>query len=98
MGNSQHNPVKTASSLTEPSISGNKLKPMRERIRYGVCSVKIAPISNGQRRPSERFTSYFVTPRGAIIHGTQCNPQLIKKGTKFSFFPFFFFFFLIICF
>jgi len=85
--NSNHAVSPSSSSSVDTTstniINANsKLKPMRERLRYGVCSVKIAPIANGQRRPSDRMTSYFVTPRGSLIHGTQCNPQLIQRGTK----------------
>jgi len=92
MGNSVSNLTTTNSNnAISPSSSvdttnnniinaNSKLKPMRERLRYGVCCVKIAPIANGQRRPSDRMTSYFVTPRGSLIHGTSCNPQLIQRG------------------
>lgn len=83
MGNTASNIITStpsSSQVDDANNSTNKLKPMRERLRYGVCSVKIAPIANGQRRPSDRMTSYFVTPRGSLIHGTQCNPQLIQRG------------------
>lgn len=85
MGNTAAKPTSPPASPTPVADqtvinAHSKLKPMRERLRYGVCSVKIAPIANGQRRPSDRMTSYFVTPRGSLIHGTQCNPQLIQRG------------------
>lgn len=62
------------------SIQKTNLKPMRERLRYGVCAVKISPVTTGQRRNSERQNSYVVTPKGAILHGSQCNPQIIQRG------------------
>ena len=62
------------------NIQKTNLKPMRERLRYGVCAVKISPVTTGQRRNSERQNSYIVTPKGSILHGSQCNPQIIQRG------------------
>jgi hypothetical protein len=77
MGNSSCQP--------RPSVidaNGNRLKPMKEKDRYGVCTVKIMSVApaTGTRRNQERVTSHTVTPKGAIIHGSQCNPQLILRG------------------
>lgn len=77
---------KTSTRLT--SVDGNpNRKPMPERDRYGVCTVKIAPITTppipttNRRIPDQN--SYVITPKGGIIHGSQCNPQLIQRGVSF---------------
>jgi hypothetical protein len=61
----------------------NNLKPMRERLRYGVCSVKITSVATGQRRNSERQSSYVVTPKGAILHGSQVCVDALEFFQKF---------------
>jgi hypothetical protein len=65
---------------TASEAPNSKLKPMRERDRYGVCIVKVASVMNTTRRNSDRQNTHTVTPRGAIVHGTQCNPQVIQRG------------------
>ena len=59
-----------------------KLKPMKEKDRYGLCTVKIATIvpAGSPRRNQERIITHNITPKGGIIHGSQCNPQLIQRG------------------
>ena len=61
--------------------NGVRIKPMREKDRYGVCTVKITSItSTAARRSQERISTHTITPKGVIIHGTQCNPQSIQRG------------------
>lgn len=61
--------------------NGMRIKPIREKDKYGVCTVKIMSITAvaGARRSQERVSTHTITPKGAIIHGTQCNPQSVQK-------------------
>ena len=65
--------------------NGNR-RPLPERNRYGVCIIKIAsntpppPVPNNNRRNQDRQNTHVLTPRGGILFGSQCNPQLIQRG------------------
>ena len=45
--------------------------------------VKVASLSSN-RRVQERQNIFTITPRGALFHGTQCNPALVQKGKQWK--------------
>ena len=73
--------VKQAGGVVSPSTQGAKKKPkaLREKNRFGTVIVKVASLSSN-RRVQERQNIFSITPRGALFHGTQCNPALVQKG------------------
>ena len=44
-------------------------------------------MANGQRQSAERSLTYTVSPRGSIIHGTQCSPQPFLRAILASGYP-----------
>ena len=62
--------------LTQPK---RKQKALKEKNRFGTVIVKVASLSSN-RRVQERQNIFTITPRGALFHGTQCNPALVQKG------------------
>ena len=73
--------VKQAGGVVPPSTQAAKKKPkaLREKNRFGTVIVKVASLSSN-RRVQERQNIFSITPRGALFHGTQCNPALVQKG------------------
>jgi hypothetical protein len=73
--------VKQAGGVVNPSTQAAKKKPkaLREKNRFGTVIVKVASLSSN-RRVQERQNIFSITPRGALFHGTQCNPALVQKG------------------
>lgn len=45
--------------------------------------MKVASLSSN-RRVQERQNIFTITPRGALFHGTQCNPALVQKGLSYD--------------
>ena len=73
--------VKQAGGVVTPTTQAAKKKPkaLREKNRFGTVIVKVASLSSN-RRVQERQNIFSITPRGALFHGTQCNPALVQKG------------------
>lgn len=74
--------VKQAGGVVTTTALGAKKKPksLREKNRFGTVIVKVASLSSN-RRVQERQNIFTITPRGALFHGTQCNPALVQKGS-----------------
>jgi len=73
---SSHSPPPVASS---PWYNKNVNYP-RERLRYGIVNAKITSLAYTNRRQSEQESSFIITPRGCIFHGSQANPGNIQSG------------------
>ena len=76
--------VKQAGGVVTTAAQGAKKKPksLREKNRFGTVIVKVASLSSN-RRVQERQNIFTITPRGALFHGTQCNPALVQKGSLY---------------
>jgi hypothetical protein len=63
--------------LNEPNYDNltNKEKIFRERQRFGQVTAKISTLSSGNKKKEEEYSIHTITPRGAIITGSNCNPQ-----------------------
>ena len=73
----------SSSALSTVSAAKKKPKSLREKNRFGTVIVKVASLSSN-RRVQERQNIFTITPRGALFHGTQCNPALVQKGKKLT--------------
>ena len=71
----------SSSALSTVSAAKKKPKSLREKNRFGTVIVKVASLSSN-RRVQERQNIFTITPRGALFHGTQCNPALVQKGKR----------------
>jgi hypothetical protein len=74
-----------SSALSTVSAAKKKPKSLREKNRFGTVIVKVASLSSN-RRVQERQNIFTITPRGALFHGTQCNPALVQKGKRQDFY------------
>ena len=81
MGAKQSTVATADSNIT----AGNRARLFREKEKYGICQVKISVTTNGIRRTPDRISSHVVSSRGAIIYGSQCNPQIIQRGWNLNF-------------
>ena len=77
--------MKQAGGVITTTALGAKKKPksLREKNRFGTVIVKVASLSSN-RRVQERQNIFTITPRGALFHGTQCNPALVQKGLSYD--------------
>ena len=77
--------AKQAGGVITTTALGAKKKPksLREKNRFGTVIVKVASLSSN-RRVQERQNIFTITPRGALFHGTQCNPALVQKGLSYD--------------
>lgn len=71
----------SSSDLNEPKYDNltNKEKIFRERQRFGQVTAKISTLVSGSKKKEEEYSLYTITPRGAIISGSNCNPHVHIK-------------------
>jgi hypothetical protein len=65
-------------------MRGGRGHTVKEHKRFGVVSVKIAANPNtltiAAARNNNSMIQHSVTPRGAVLYGSLCNPCVIQRG------------------